>query len=342
MEAGELETIALLVRGGGAALTLFLAVRFALMGCRTVVDTAGFLFCAFATLHTLGMVATPSGYGLDTLSWAGLAHLAGRLDTVAFWVMAMAMFDDRFRLQNWHFAPGVLMLTLTLIPGTEGLCALLVVVLMLHVMVLGLRDLDGDLVDLRRRLRMALAFLVPAMVISSTLMNTVLTEPGPWVDLFEASKFALLSFLFAVWLTRMEEGLIASPDPEEPRRTPPLPAADRLELDQLTRAVAEGVCFEPGLTIGALAQRLEMPEHRLRRLINQGLGYRNFAAFLNDHRVEEAKRRLADPSQARAQIISHAFALGYNSLAPFNRAFRERVGESPSAFRNRVLEDAVA
>ncbi len=342
MNPEQVETIVLMVRGGGAALTLLLAVRFALTGCRTVVDRAGFLFCAMATLHTLGMAFHPVPYGPDAMGWTGVAHLLGRLDTVAFWVMAMAMFDDRFRLQNWHFSPAVLMLALTLIPGAEPLCALLVVLLMLHVMVLGLRDLDGDLVDVRRRLRMALAFLVPAMVISSTLMNTVLSEPGPWIELFEASKFALLSFLFAVWLTRMEEGLIAGPDPEAPRRAPPLPAADRLELDRLTHAVADGVCFEPGLTIGALAQRLEMPEHRLRRLINQGLGYRNFAAFLNDHRVEEAKRRLADPSQARAQIISHAFALGYNSLAPFNRAFRERVGESPSAFRNRVLEDAVA
>ena len=31
---------------------------------------------------------------------------------------------------------------------------------------------------------------------------------------------------------------------------------------------------QDGLTIGALAQQLGLPEYRLRRLINQALGYR--------------------------------------------------------------------
>ena len=57
--------------------------------------------------------------------------------------------------------------------------------------------------------------------------------------------------------------------------------------------------------------------------------------------IEEAKRRLADPKMAREQIVSHAFSLGYASLAPFNRAFRERVGISPTEYREQVLSDAV-
>ena len=129
--------------------------------------------------------------------------------------------------------------------------------------------------------------------------------------------------------------------PEAPRREPaPVsahPAADRFDLARLEKLMADGVFLDQGLTIGELAKRMNMPEHRLRRLINQELGYRNFAAFINDHRIEEAKRRLSEPDTAREQITSLAFDLGYASLAPFNRAFRERIGMSPSQYREKAL-----
>jgi AraC-like DNA-binding protein len=82
--------------------------------------------------------------------------------------------------------------------------------------------------------------------------------------------------------------------------------------------------------------------HLLRRLINKGLGYRNFAAFLNDHRITEARQRLADPKQAREQISAIAFGLGYASLAPFNRAFRELTGVTPTDYRAQALARHIA
>jgi len=48
---------------------------------------------------------------------------------------------------------------------------------------------------------------------------------------------------------------------------------------------------EEGLTIGMLATKLAVPEHRLRRAINQSLGYRNFSSFINRARIEAASKR---------------------------------------------------
>jgi len=56
---------------------------------------------------------------------------------------------------------------------------------------------------------------------------------------------------------------------------------------------------QEGMTIGTLATKLTVPEYKLRRLINQRLGYRNFNVFLNNHRIEEAKAALADPRRPR-------------------------------------------
>nr|QQZ51855.1 hypothetical protein JKL49_13885 [Phenylobacterium glaciei] len=46
---------------------------------------------------------------------------------------------------------------------------------------------------------------------------------------------------------------------------------DALDKDEVWR--------EEGLSIGGLASRLGVAEHHLRRLINEDLAYRNFAAF---------------------------------------------------------------
>jgi len=41
---------------------------------------------------------------------------------------------------------------------------------------------------------------------------------------------------------------------------------------------------DEGLSVSSLALKLKLPEHRLRRLINQQLGHRNFNAFVNQWR----------------------------------------------------------
>ncbi len=95
-----------------------------------------------------------------------------------------------------------------------------------------------------------------------------------------------------------------------------------------------------GLTIGSLAEEVGVPEHRLRRLINDHLGHRNFAAFVNVYRIGAAKQRLADPATARTPISAIVFELGFASLGPFNRAFKEATGQTPSEWRKAQLGGA--
>src|SRR5262249_21756672 len=117
-------------------------------------------------------------------------------------------------------------------------------------------------------------------------------------------------------------------------------AADRQLLAKLEAFMAGGGWKSEGLTIGAVAEALETPEHRLRRLINQRLGHRNFADFVNGHRIQAAKTRLSDPTEARTTVAVIAFDLGYGSLGPFNRAFRAATGSTPSEWRRQALADA--
>ena len=93
----------------------------------------------------------------------------------------------------------------------------------------------------------------------------------------------------------------------------------------------------PGLTIATLADHLEVPEHRLRALINKRLGHRNFSAFLNGLRIAEAREILAEKTQVDTPVLTIAMDLGYNSLATFNRAFRAESGTTPTDYRREKL-----
>ena len=99
----------------------------------------------------------------------------------------------------------------------------------------------------------------------------------------------------------------------------------------------ERIYRKEGLTIGMLAAKMGLPEYRLRRLINQGLGHRNFNAFVNRYRIEDAKAALADPGQDEVPILTIALDAGFQSLGPFNRAFKAEAGVTPSDYRRSVL-----
>jgi AraC-like DNA-binding protein len=115
--------------------------------------------------------------------------------------------------------------------------------------------------------------------------------------------------------------------------------AAKADLDRLECLMArDQVWKEEGLTIASLALRASMPETQLRRLINDCLGYRNFPSYVNAHRIAAAKTRLSDPNEARVSISTIAYDIGFASLGPFNRAFKEEAGVSPSEWRRKSLD----
>lgn len=118
------------------------------------------------------------------------------------------------------------------------------------------------------------------------------------------------------------------------------PTVDR-DLAALIRALEEEKAYlMPGLSIGDLAKRLAVPEYRLRALINKKLGYRNFNALLHDYRLRYACAQLADPAKAHLPILTIALDVGYQSITPFNQAFRLAMGCTPSAYRRQHTKPA--
>jgi AraC-like DNA-binding protein len=206
-----------------------------------------------------------------------------------------------------------------------------------------------DLVEGRRRLRTlivaATAIYTVAQLLAALTLGVSMRAvvESTWV----AAGTAALT-LFVAWeLLRTDAAsLFGEPRVDAPEAAAPArPSADRAadsgqrapDLGQVAALEAlmtvDHVHREPNLTIAALAERMALPEHRLRRLINQGLGHRNFSAFLNGYRLADAKRWLADPAQADTPIVTIAMDAGFQSLGPFNRAFKADTGVTPTEYR---------
>jgi AraC-like DNA-binding protein len=204
----------------------------------------------------------------------------------------------------------------------------------------------ADLVEKRRRLRIFVVGVAGAYALVNTLAQLVLSAaPAPAALTLLNSLCLLIVMLLVAWpLLRLGaaelfvDEPVPLPVPTEPDEPPPADEttepADPAGVAALERLMHEQHAYrEEGLTIGGLAARLSMPEYKLRRLINQGLGYRNFNAFLNHYRLADVKAALLDPAQAATPVLEIAMDAGFQSLGPFNRAFKTETGLTPTEYR---------
>jgi AraC-like DNA-binding protein len=272
-----------------------------------------------------------------------------------FWLFVLAVFADRPISWRNLAPPGLLLATglamaVATKPWTDWLWTgrnLFGGLLILHAGLVVARGWRDDKVENRRRLRgvvLGAAVLFGIIELVIALQNRV-SPMGSWMlltvgEIWGAAVLGLLILAMGVLFLSASPSFFGPSRRTEPAPDPRLEIADRLELDRLEAAMAEGAWRKEGLTIGQLAGEVDVPEHRLRRLINNRLGYRNFADFLNARRIEAAKERLNNPREARTTVAVIAFDLGYGSLGPFNRAFRAATGASPTEWRRQALGEA--
>jgi AraC-like DNA-binding protein len=201
-----------------------------------------------------------------------------------------------------------------------------------------------DLVEQRRVVRLWLPLLVAAQAAVILLFETLAGSPRlfPAFNLVTALLILVVMLFAGLALLRTDPELLVETEEDaslpEAGPTLDLTPSEQMLHEKLVAAMAAGAYRTSGLTIAALAEALGTPEHRLRALINQRLGHRNFSAFLNRHRIAEARQLLASREHIDLPILTIAMDLGYNSLPPFNRAFRAETGTTPSEYRREAIE----
>jgi AraC-like DNA-binding protein len=280
-----------------------------------------------------------------------------------FWVFVQALFLDNFKWTAWHVGAWSAVVALTLWncatgwqhahPVALALQRAVPLVFAVLAVVTASRQWQSDLVESRRRLRRFI--VVTGTAYTLTMLGLRLASPsGRLSDASSVLDVALLLVIVggaALKLIHMKElELVAAPASIEPvidqkkyAVTPP----DRLDVNDepleqaLLQAMTQDHAYRSeDLTVASLAQRLKAPEYRLRRVINQRLGHRNFNAYINGFRIDEAKAALANPAQRELPVLSIALESGFQSIGPFNRAFKAATGLTPSEFRKQNSADS--
>lgn len=337
-------------------MVLLLGLAFLQQARKSRVARLGALFCVATSLYALvssQRIAAELGVFDEVFSIIAI------FNSVFFWWFVTALFCDDFRWEWWRFAPlaGIIAFSLLHLQTPDGSLASmvglwlwqgLVALLMVHGVIFGLNGLRDDLVGPRRLFRVVFAATAGGFGVAISVVE-IIYRHGPLPDsvfLLHAIALAILALLFSSWGLASRGFLVVSDTPatatHTSSQTNPMDAADALLADRLHKAMEDKLYTRPNFTIAELATRLSVPEHQLRKLINQQLGFRNFSSFLNTYRLADAKEILSKPERARDQILLIALDLGYGSIAPFNRAFKAATGLTPTEFRKQALSSITA
>lgn len=356
IDVGTIAFLDTALRGGAIGLFLVVAAAVLRRGHGRLMAWLGAALSAGAA--TYAICSAPGHPGHGSIWYAPVvAVCAGNV--AIFWLFTRAAFDDAFRLAPWH---ALLWLALVVCPvaglfgagfatsrPAEVALRVAPVALALLALVQTVKDWRGDLVEGRRKLRL---FIVAVVVLHSAISAAVDLSLGadrvpPALHVLNAAALALIAAVIAVALLQADlDGMFPVPAaaPAQPATAPsrqeepvdePIDSALLAELERLM--TVERLYRQEGLTIGGLAAKLGLPERRLRHAINRSLGFRNFNEYLNRHRLADAKQALADPTQAEVPILTVALDSGFQSLGPFNRAFKTDTGMTPTEFRRSAM-----
>ncbi len=355
------------LRGTVVALLALVALRLARDRSRAWPARIGVVFAIGLVVEVVS--STPALESALPRLWQAPLVAISVGNAVLFWIFVKALCDDDFVPRPWHAAAWLLAAAIGAsncaagwstadVPGRIAvavqrsvplLCALLAAVAAGSTWRL-------DLVEKRRRLR--LFIIVAGIAYTVASLGARLASPdgrllGATATLNVAALLAMVAVV-AVALLRVgpselfpvqaaaapsEPAAIAASDSDDETRAAPEPGDERLAaaLDGLIRD--ERVYRLEGLTVAGLASRLAVPEYRLRRVINRRLGHRNFTAFINSFRLDEAQRALRDPAQRELPVLTIALEAGFQSIGPFNRAFKAATGVTPTEFRRQHLAE---
>lgn len=113
-------------------------------------------------------------------------------------------------------------------------------------------------------------------------------------------------------------------------------ADDAQTLAAVDRLMRERKLYrDPNLILDRLARRAGIPARQISAAVNRVHG-RNVSQVVNEYRVEEARRLLAETAAPVTEIM---FEAGFQTKSNFNREFLRVTGQSPSDYRRSVRRD---
>jgi len=136
-------------------------------------------------------------------------------------------------------------------------------------------------------------------------------------------------------LFRLDASKVASADIEQKEETSLSPEEveelDKIKANLMDVMHSGKMYLNPDLSLPDMALKLGMRKELLSRAINLGIG-KNFYRFVNEFRIEEFKRLVANGGAKRLTHSGLAYEAGFKSKSTFYKAFKEITGITPSEF----------
>ena len=169
----------------------------------------------------------------------------------------------------------------------------------------------------------------------------------PYFYLLGATIFLLLLYvIFILFKALRNPGLFSTWNEQELKDAvqtarQDLPDQGTIEKQELIKKLllymqSNKPYLEPELTIDELATRLLVKPKLLSQAINDQLR-KNFFEFINQYRIEEAKRMLDNPTDKKITVLEVMYDAGFNSKSSFNTLFKKYTGLTPSEFKRQHL-----
>lgn len=204
----------------------------------------------------------------------------------------------------------------------------------------------ADLVADRRILRWLIIGVQGTLIFAVVFAESFLLSGGSGSNSSEQAVivFVIATFTFGMLLVALRFDFVSLSDAirkvTELTEAPAERGTITFDADSFDKVFKGGRFYrEAGLTISMLAKKLEIPEYRLRAFIHKKLGFRNFNAMLHKYRIEDASNELSDSKNLNVPVLTIALTVGYQSITPFNNAFREIKGQTPSEYRKKKHQD---
>lgn len=145
-------------------------------------------------------------------------------------------------------------------------------------------------------------------------------------------------------LERFMTGKDAEPATKEPVQKNQAKALDGYTPDEIEKLKGrlfkileqKKLYLDDSLSLNDLAEELGVSTKKLSELLNQHLDT-NFYNLINNYRVNEVIARLSTPDANKYTLLGIAFESGFQSKASFNRIFKQKTGQSPSAFKKQKV-----
>ena len=214
--------------------------------------------------------------------------------------------------------------------------------------------------ELLRKKRLIINTLSWFLTVSVTLLGTVVllgayffsisevnTELRMILDFLTDLIWVLIGFsaialgVFTIFLPKVFSGSVMTQVIKkfDIPKIEPVPTNDKKETELQEQILcymeAEKPYLDAKLSLGSLAEKLDVSSHQLSKIINDDF-QKNFNDFINTYRIEEFKRIIISGEHPNLTLISYGYMVGFNSKSSFNRSFKRITGKTPGDFFSSV------